>query len=100
MSLSGIGAELATVLLDAGETFILSDGFEFTGVWLHVTSEEAGVRGGETTVRALSTDTACVSMGDSIYRQSDEPPVEYKVRDRSEDDSGWLETLTLERQDA
>ena len=97
MTLS-IDSELSTILTDAGETVILSDSSEFTGIWAHVSNDEAGVRGGQTTVQALFTDTECIEIGASIYRQSDEPPVEYKVRDRTVDDLGFLETLTLERQ--
>ena len=99
MSLSNIGSELSTIITDAGETFVLADSVEFTGIWSHFSNDEGNIRGGQTTVQALSTDTACISIGDSIYREADEPPVEYKVRDRTQDDLGFVETLTLEKQD-
>ena len=94
-----LDAEIGTIISDAGETFVLSDSTEFTGIWFHTTSDDDEVRGGRTTVQALATATECISIGDSIYRATDEPPVEYKVRDRERDDLEFLETLTLERQD-
>ncbi len=94
-----ISAELSTLITEAGEIIILADSTEFTGVWIIADNDEGEIRGVQTTIKALSTDTACISIGDSIYRQSDEPPVEYKVRDREQDDLRFLETLMLEKQD-
>ena len=94
-----IGPELATLIDDAGEIIILADSTELTVVWIISDNDEGEIRGGATTIKGVSTDTACISIGDSIYRQSDEPPIEYKVRDREQDDLRFLETLMLERQD-
>lgn len=100
--MTDLANEFATIIADdtVGETFVLADSTEFQGIWLHETNNDDMIRGGRTTVTALRSATACISIGDSVWRESDEPPVKYKVRDREPDTRNITEALTLEKQDA
>ena len=94
-----IAAELSTLFLDAGEPFTTAEGTTFQGVWGHETNDEQGTRGGQNTVTAPVSVTTYIANGDSLYRDADKTPTEYKVRDRRPDTVGVLETLVLETQD-
>ncbi len=91
--------DLNTFLTDFGETFELADSTSFTGIWNFQSQENELIRGGTLTILARRADTECIVYGDSLYRLSDEPPIEYKVRDIIKDGLESFDTLVLEKQD-